>query len=149
MNLKSFFLKDPDSYEGVFEPITVEVGDPCNTAKLVLGFIKEQGSLYFIISKRHPAWAKDIGLDRIRVSDAVRKIRDTEALPSPSICNNDLLHQAFEGFVIGSPFMQYVKVSVAQWDITPFINKLVAIAPVLLTKPSGTYYEQGTIDCSV
>lgn len=149
MNLQAFFQKDPDSFDGVFEPITLEVGGSSSKSKLVLSFIKEQGSLYFVISKRHPAWTKDIGLDRVRVSDAVRKIKDTKTLPCPSMHNTDLLQQAFEGFVIDSPFMKYVKASLAQWDITPFINKLGAIAPALLTKQSGTHYEQGTIDCSV
>lgn len=135
MNLKSFFLKDPDAHEGVFEPITFEAPGSSNS-KLVLGFVKEHGSLYFIINKRHTAWGNDIYLDRMRLSDAVRKIRNTEFPPCPSECNNSLISSAFEVFVTGSPFMLYIKEVLAKHDITPFINKLVSLTPTLITSAS-------------
>lgn len=143
MNLKSFFLKDPDFFKGSFEPILVEAETENRKSTIVLGFIEEHGALHFVIRKRYPSWIVDMSIDRIRLSEAVRKVRDKGLLPPP-ITSDETLRIAFENFVRESFFGSYIRENINAWASGQFFKQLRAIAPTLITPQSRRHDEQGS-----
>jgi hypothetical protein len=148
MNLKSFFQLDPDFFNGSFEPILIEAETEDRKSTIVLGFIEEHGALYFVLRKRYPAWIMDISLDRIRLSEAVRKIRDKGLVPS-SGSSEETLKVAFENFVKESLFGSYVRENINAWASGQFFKQLRAIAPAIITPQSRRQDEQGSSDITL
>lgn len=143
MNLKSFFQKDPDFFDGSFEPILVESETETRKGTIVLGLIKEHNVLYLVLKQRYPTWLRDICMDRIRVSEAVRNIRDKGLLPVPG-SYEEILRMAFEDFVKRSPFGDYVRANINAWASGQFFKQLRAIAPAILNPQSRRQDGQGS-----
>lgn len=143
MNLKSFFQKDPDFFDGSFQPILVEALTANRKSSIVFGFIEEHGALYFVIKQRYPTWVKDVEMDRVRLSEAVRHIRDQGLLPSSGYAE-ETLRFAFENFVKYSPFGDYVRKNINAWASGQFFKQLRAVAPVILTLKSRQKHGQGS-----
>lgn len=143
MNLKSFFQKDPDFFDGSFEPILVESETEKRKGTIVLGLIKEHNVLYLVLKQRYPTWLRDICMDRIRVSEAVRNIRDKGLLPIPGSCE-EILRMAFEDFVKHSLFGDYVRANINAWASGQFFKQLRVIAPAILNPQSRRQNEQGS-----
>lgn len=148
MNLKSLFLKDPDFFKGSFEPILVEAVTENRKSSIVLGFIEEHGALHFVIRKRYPTWIVDMNVDRIRLSEAVRKVRDKGLLPPPGSCD-ETLRVAFENFVRESLFGSYVRENINAWASGQFFKQLRAVAPTLITPQLRRHDEQGSGYCAL
>lgn len=136
MNLTSYSL---DS----FESILVEAENESSKSTVVLGLVEEHSVLYFVVRQRYPAWTKDLVMDRIRVSEAVRQVRDKGLLPSPG-SHREILRIAFEQFVRTSPFRAYVREKVNVWATGQFFKQLRAIAPSVITLQSRPQDEQGS-----
>lgn len=148
MKLKSLFLKDPDFFDGSFEPILVEATLETSKSTIVLGFIEEHGVLHFVIRKRYPTWIVDIRMDRIRLSEAVRNIRDKGLLPDYN-SYEETLRIAFEDFVRGSPFGEYIRENVNAWATSQFFKQLRAVAPTLIVPQTRLHNGQGSGDCTL
>lgn len=142
MNPKSFFQKDPDYFEGSFESILFEAEKPSRKGSIILGLIKEHGTLYFVLRQRYPGWTKDASLDRIRLSEAIRRFCDQGGLSGPG-SRIELLRFAFEHFVKESPFGHYIRSSVNAWATGQFFKELREISPSILTEQSRQQDEQG------
>lgn len=148
MKLKSFFQKDPDFFNGSFEPVLVEAETENRKSTVILGFIEEHGALYFVVRKRYPTWVRDVSMDRIRLSEAVRKIRD-KGLLTCSVPVEEILRIAFENFVKESPFGVYVRENINAWASGQFFKQLRALAPTILTSQSRRQDEQGSGNSAV
>jgi len=139
-----FSPKDPNCYVGAFTPITLELQSSTENSSLILGLVKEQAALYFVIRKRFPEWVEDICLDSLRLSDAVKRL-GLSAMSYPHSFKDEILRVAFENFVMNSPFSAYVREHLNQWDAAQFFNELRAIAPDLnIMQPRRKANEQGS-----
>lgn len=143
MKLKSFFQKDPDLFEGSFEPILVEAESESKKHTIVLGLVKERDALYFVVRKRFPTWDEDVNLDSMRVSVAVRRLLQTGNLPHPT-SKEELLRMAFELFVKESLFCQYIRDNLNVWATGQFFQQLRAVAPDIITSQLRRQHEQGS-----
>lgn len=135
--------KDPDCYLGDFDPIVLELQSSTENASLILGLVKEDSVLKFVINRRFPEWEKDISLDSVRLSIAVKRL-GVSALSYRHSFKDELLRGAFENFVMNSPFCSYVREHLNQWDAAQFFNELRAVAPELdITQPRRKRNGQG------
>ena len=103
-----------------FESILIESINENKKETLVLGLIKENTQLYFVVRKRHPGWSVDVSLDRLPLADALGPIKDRYG----TSLGDETLRVAFERFVKISPFSGYIRENINAWATGQFFKRL-------------------------
>ena len=106
-----------------FESILIVSENENKKETLVLGLVKENAQLYFVVRKRHPNWEVDISLDRLPLADAWGPIKDRYG----TSLGDETLRVAFERFVKISPFSGYIRENINAWATGQFFKKLRAV----------------------
>lgn len=151
MNVKRFFVKDPDQFSEPFEPVIAQFALAGQKVLVELGLVKDNSRLYFSIGKRLSSDGSLLILDRMSLSSVSQLTfaQRPKRWRENQLYGSEFLRHAFESFVLNSPFEGFIRKNVNPLDITQMFAKLRNVSSHLLNFQMSMDHEKGRRDCEV
>jgi hypothetical protein len=152
MNVIRFFKTDPDQFTEPFEPVVTQFALAGQKVLVELGLIKDNGRLHFSIGKRLTSDGSLLILDQVPLSLVSKQTfaERPKRWNENALYSQEFLRYAFEGFVVNSPFDDFIRKNVNPLDITQMFAKLRDVSSHLINfQQLSMGHEKGRRDCTV